>query len=145
MKIFNHTITLALASLMLLSVSQAHEYESARPDSHAPIIVMTDHTHKSGEWMLSFRQIRMKTEGMRRSETSRTSQDVFNANYTVTPTRMNMDMTMLGAMYAPSSQMTLFAMIPYLDSIMDHEIFGMAAPLISLNDGSRRFTTESGG
>lgn len=145
MKISNHTITLVAASLLLLSSSQAHEYESARPDSHAPIMVMADHTHKSGEWMFSFRQMRMKMEGMRSSQTSRASQDVFNANYTVTPTRMSMDMTMLGVMYAPSDKMTLFAMLPYLESSMDHEIFGMAAPLISLNDGSSTFTTESRG
>ena len=95
--------------------------------------------------MLSFRQMRMKMEGMRSSETSRASQDVFNANYTVTPTRMTMEMTMLGVMYAPSDKMTLFAMLPYLDSSMDHEIFEMAAPLISLNDGSSTFTTGSSG
>ena len=145
MKISNHTITLAVASILLLTSSQAHEYEFARPDSHAPIMVMADHTHESGEWMLSFRQMRMKMEGMRSSETSRASQDVFNANYTVTPTRMTMEMTMLGVMYAPSDKMTLFAMLPYLDSSMDHEIFGMAAPLISLNDGSSTFTTGSSG
>jgi len=145
MKIYSHTFTFAVTSLLLLASSQAHEYESARPDSHAPITVMTDHTHKSGEWMLSFRQMRMKMEGMRSSKTSLNSQDVFNANYTVTPTRMTMDMTMLGVMYAPTDMVTLFAMLPYLNYSMDHQIFGMAAPLISLNDGSTTFTTESSG
>ncbi len=84
-------------------------------------------------------------EGMQSSETSRSSQDIFNANYTVTPTRMTMDMTMIGVMYAPSDKMTFFAMLPYLDSSMDHEIFVMAVPLISLNDGSNSFTTGSSG
>lgn len=145
MKFLNYTIALATANGLLLSSSQAHEYESARPDSHAPIMVMTDHTHNSGEWMLSFRQMRMKMDGMHSSETNRASQDVFNANYTVTPTQMTMDMSMFGIMYAPSNNMTLFAMLPYLESSMDHEIFGMAAPIISLNEGSNTFRTGSSG
>ena len=31
----------------------------SRPDSHAPIGVMGDHAHKTGEWMLSYRFMAM--------------------------------------------------------------------------------------
>lgn len=137
----------ALVSLCLIPIlmSHAHEYVSARPDSHAPITVMADHTHKSGDWMLSVRHMRMEMDGMRSNETDQSSGDVFKSNYTVTPTRMTMDMTMIGAMYAPNDKVTLIAMLPYSDSKMNHEIFAMAAPLISLNGGLNQFTTRSSG
>ncbi len=138
------TTTVAAA---ILSTTQlvGHEYESARPDSHAPIQVMSDHTHQKGEWMVSLRAMRMDMDGMRSGEDNQSSQDVFAANYTVTPTRMTMDMTMLGVMYAPSDSVTFMAMIPQIETKMDHEIFGMAAPLIALNDGSTTFQTRSSG
>lgn len=125
--------------------SEAHEYDGSRPDGHAPIMVMGDHTHSAGEWMVSVRHMRMNMEGMRSSETNRSSQEVFSANYTVTPANMAMDMTMIGLMNAPNDKVTLMAMIPYIDTEMDHEIFPMAAPLIALNNGSRQFTTRSSG
>ena len=143
--IFRHaTFSLAYVATAWLPI-MAHEYDGGRPDGHAPIMVMGDHTHSKDDWMISVRHMRMDMEGMRSSETNRSSQEVFSANYTVTPTNMTMDMTMIGFMNAPSNRVTLMAMIPYIDTEMDHEIFPMAAPLIALNDGSARFTTRSSG
>ena len=71
--------------------------------------------------------------------------DVFNANYTVTPENMTMEMHMFGMMYAPSDRWTLAAMISQQSMAMDHRIFPMAAPLLALNNGSDTFTTESSG
>ena len=42
----------------------AHDYNSARPDSHAPINVMGEHTHNGGEWMLSYRYSYMEIGGL---------------------------------------------------------------------------------
>ena len=138
--------TLSLAFLATARVPiTAHEYDSGRPDGHAPIMVMGDHTHSANDWMVSVRHMRMDMEGMRSSETNLSSQEAFAANYTVTPTNMTMDMTMVGIMSAPSNRVTLMAMIPYIDTEMDHEIFPMAAPLIALNGGSTQFTTRSSG
>lgn len=108
-------------------------------------MVMGEHAHAAGEWMLSLRQMRMEMEGMRSGSDGVSSEQVFAASYTVTPTRMTMDMTMFGIMHAPSDAVTLMLMAPYIESEMDHLIFGMAAPLINLNGGSREFTTRSSG
>jgi len=123
----------------------AADHESFRPDSHAPISIMGDHTHGAGEWMLSYRYMFMEMDGMYSGSDAVSPGQVFAANYTVTPTRMRMDMHMLGAMFAPSDRVTLMAMLPYTSLEMDHRIFPGAAPLIALNGGSSTFTTESDG
>lgn len=138
------TLSLAYLSTAWLPII-AHEYDGSRPDGHAPVMVMGDQTHSASDWMISVRHMRMDMEGMRSSENNRSSQEVFSANYTVTPTEMTMDMTMIGFMNAPSNRVTLMAMIPYIDLDMDHEIFPMATPLINLNGGSTKFTTRSSG
>ena len=38
----------------------------------------------------------------------------------VAPLKMDMDMHMLGAMYAPSDNLTLNIMVPYVKNSMDH-------------------------
>lgn len=125
--------------------AQAHTFDMARPDSHAPISIMGDHTHHNGEWMMSYRYMTMDMDGMRKGKSRVSSADVFADNYTVTPTQMTMDMHMFGLMYAPSDKLTLMAMVNYLDIEMDHQIFPMAAPLIALNGGSQTFTTQTSG
>ncbi len=142
---FTKLVKLAAATALATQLAYSHEYLTSRPDSHAPIMVMADHAHSKGEWMLSVRQMRMEMDGMRSGTDSLSSEQVFAANYTVTPTRMTMDMTMFGIMHAPSDKVTLMLMAPYIETEMDHLIFGMAAPLIALNDGSRNFTTSSSG
>ncbi len=133
------------AITLLLSSAQAHDWVGARPDSHAPIGVMADHTHKKNEFMLSYRYMHMLMDGMRDEASGTTPTSVFANNYTVSPTRMTMDMHMWGLMYAPTDKLTLMAMVNYLSSEMDHVIFPAAAPLIALNGGSSTFTTKSSG
>ena len=41
-------------------------------------------------------------------------------DYRVAPTEMDMEMHMLGVMFAPSDKYTLMLMVPYLSSEMDH-------------------------
>jgi len=43
------------------------------------------------------------------------------ANYMVTPTKMPMNMHMLGAMYAPSDKLTVMAMVNVMSMEMDHD------------------------
>lgn len=142
MKFYN---TLLILSTTFGATASAHEFQSSRPDSHAPISVMGDHTHQKGDWMASYRFMFMDMDGMRSGTDSVDSSDVFAANYTITPTDMRMSMHMFGLMHAPSDTFTLMAMLPYLDTEMDHSIFSMAAPLIALNDGETTFTTQSEG
>lgn len=93
--------------------------ESLRADSHAPIGVAGDHTHNQGEWMFSYRFMRMEMSG-NRSNTHRVSIDEVLESYMVAPVSMTTDMHMLGAMYAPADRWTLMLMLPYLDRSMDH-------------------------
>ena len=46
-------LTIALCTTLLnLTFSHAHEGPGLPPDGHAPIFVMGDHMHKTGEWMV---------------------------------------------------------------------------------------------
>jgi len=118
---------------------------AARPDSHAPISIMGDHTHAAGEFMVSYRFMFMDMDGMQHGTSSISSAEVFANNYTVTPTRMTMEMHMLGLMYAPTDRLTLMAMIDLQVLEMEHQIFPGAGTLIGLNNGFSTFTTKSRG
>ena len=120
-------------------------HDHFRPDSHAPISVMGDHMHGAGEWMLSYRYMFMEMDGMYQGSNAISPTQVYNAGYAVSPTRMKMDMHMVGLMYAPSDQITLMAMLPYTTMEMDHRIDPTMGMLIMLNGGSDTFTTESSG
>lgn len=104
--------------LMTVSV-EAHEWASSRPDAHAPIGVMGDHVHKTGEWMFSYRYMYMGMKGNRDGTTSLSEADVL-AGFMVAPLQMTMQMHMVGAMFAPSDRVTLMAMLPYVVTEMDH-------------------------
>lgn len=107
-----------------------------RADSHAPIGVMGEHMHHKGEWMLSYRYMRMFMEGSRdgSSDISRTEivttvpnpffgQPMQPPTLRVVPTEMTMDMHMFGAMYAPTDWVTLMLMTSYVRKEMDHVTF----------------------
>ena len=113
--------------------AHAQSWSASRVDSHAPLGVMGDHPHEAGEWMLSFRSMRMVMDG-NRTDTARIPADGVLADYPVTPLRMPMDMYMVGAMYAPTDRLTLVGMVPVLDISMDHR-----------TRTGVEFTTESGG
>ncbi len=108
-------------------------WSPARPDSHAPIGVMGDHTHGKGEFMLSYRYMYMDMDGNRSGTDSLSTADVLQA-FPVSPVRMKMEMHMLGAMYAPTDDLTLMAMLPYITKDMDH-----------VTRMGRAFTTNSEG
>ncbi|MFK7852069.1 MAG: transporter [Akkermansiaceae bacterium] len=140
---FTHTI---LATAVCGSaVAQDSLKPLTRPDGHAPISIMADHTHGAGEFMFSYRYMFMEMDGMYKGNDSISSASVFANNYVVTPTNMSMEMQMLGMMYAPTDHITLTAMLPYLSSDMDHVINPGAAPLLAANGGSSTFSTSSSG
>lgn len=93
--------------------------KSHRPDAHAPIGVMADHTHKQGEWMFSYRQSHMAMEHNRIGTQNVTDAELLT-NFMVAPTDMQMRMHMFGAMYAPKDSVTLMAMLPYTKKSMNH-------------------------
>ena len=142
---FTSTFTLAsqAASAPIFPCCATDEHHVARPDSHAPISVMGDHTHAEGGWMLSYRYMNMQMDGMRSGTDRVSASKVFAQNYAVTPEDMTMEMHMLGAMYAPTDKLTLMLMANYLDTTMDHLVNPAVAGMI--NSGESGFTTESSG
>ena len=115
---------------------------------------MSDHLHKKGEWMFSYRYMRMHMEGNRIGDNSVSPTTIATTvpnrffgrpmqppTLRVVPTKMTMDMHMFGAMYAPTDDLTLMGMVNYIEKEMDHLTFmGPAGPAIR---GS--FTTRSEG
>lgn len=104
-------VSAALAATALSMPAFAHENDGrARVDDHAPIGVMADHFHKEGEWMISARGMFMDMNDP--------------ANTMMGPQSMDMDMGMLGVMYAPSDKLTLAGMIGYTKNAMDMIMMG---------------------
>lgn len=128
-----YIIALCLAATHILYAQNDTLWSSGRPDGHAPIKVMGDHTHEKGEFMISYRYMYMHMQDLKRGDDTVPFSNALAA-YMVTPTRMPMQMQMLGMMYAPSDQLTLMVMGNYLSSTMDH----------STRMGST-FTTKSAG
>jgi hypothetical protein len=94
-------------------------WNAGQPDSHAPIGVMGDHTHEAGEYMLSYRFMTMAMDGHRRGTQSLSAEDVFGLGYNIAASDMSMDMHMIGLMHAPTSRLTLMAMINFVEKQMN--------------------------
>lgn len=77
------------------------------------------HTHPKGEWMISLRHMAMHMDG-NRSGTSRRSRSDVLRSFPVAPLEMDMSSSMLHVMYAPTDQLTLMGMAPYLRKSMRH-------------------------
>jgi hypothetical protein len=123
-------VLLSFYSLPLSADSNSHSTaaSSARAIGHAPIGVMADHYHREGEYMISVRQGYMDMSGnLLNGDTISNSAILampnplgsMPANLSVVPTEMQMQMTMVGAMYAPSDNVTLMAMAMYMSKDMD--------------------------
>ena len=129
----NHSLSIAYA-LLVSSSTFAHDWNSARADSHAPISVMGDHTHNEGEFMVSYRNMKMDMNGLQDGTQSVSSQEVLDNGYMMTPTKMTMDMHMFGLMYAPSDKTTLMVMLSYIEKDMDMLMdMGMMTMKTSMN------------
>lgn len=134
---FRVQILLALLfSTLPLKVRADHldrEWRGGRPGGHAPIGVMADHTHNEGELMLSYRYMVMDMDGNRTGSNRVSTAEVLQ-DFMVSPVKMEMQMHMLGAMYAPSDFFTAMIMLPFIDLSMDH-----------LTRMGGRFTTSASG
>ena len=114
------TAALAISVLPTTTFASGDHHTSMAADGHAPIQVMGDHIHKTGEWMLSYRYMEMNMDGLQDGSDSFSGAELLaNSSYMMAPTEMTMKMHMLGAMYAPSDNATLMLMLPYLENDMD--------------------------
>ena len=112
------TIVSILGQCVLSVHAQTNQWISGRPDGHAPIGVMGDHRHGAGEWMVSYRYMRMHMRDNLNGTDELTNEEIL-AEYMVAPQEMTMSMHMVGVMYAPTDQLTLMAMANYLTNDMD--------------------------
>ncbi len=100
-------------------------WDASRPDSHAPLHIMGDHTHRKDEWMYGYRYMHMDMSGI---ETEHDHEEELIAQNGGPSVRkhgggeheMHMVMHMVEAMYAPSDRLTMMVMVPYVDMDM-HE------------------------
>lgn len=125
--------TLCLAGLIITPAWADDTHSLLTPDSHGPIGVMGDHTHKAGEIMVSYRYMQMDMDGNREGDDELSDQEVLQ-QFVVTPTRMTTTMHMFGLMHAPNDRVTMMFMLPFVHKEMDH-----------INRMGVRFTTRSSG
>lgn len=85
--------------------------------NHAPIGVMGDHLHHEGGLMVSYRYMFMRMQRNYDGD-SQISDAEARQGYMASPTDMDMQMHMLGLMYAPSDKLTLMLMANYMESDM---------------------------
>ena len=79
--------------------------------------------------MLSYRYMHMDMAGSRDGTDGLSVAEIVSPtghNFRVTPTAMPMRMHMIGAMYAPTDELTLMAMLPVVDTYMDRPSLGGA-------------------
>ncbi|MDJ0512930.1 MAG: hypothetical protein QNJ62_05765 [Methyloceanibacter sp.] len=125
-----------------------------RADGHGPIGVMGDHRHHRDELMLSYRYMNMWMDGNQIGTDDVSPQEIVTTvpnrffgqpmqppTLRVVPTDMNMNMHMFGAMYGLTDQVTLSAMLPYIEKDMNHITF--KGPMGTTELG--RFNTNSDG
>lgn len=121
---------------------------------HAPIGVMGDHMHKKGEVMFSYRFMQMDMDGNQSGTTNLSPEEIATtipnrffgvagqpSTLRVVPLRMTTNMHMLGSMYGITDDLTLMAMVNYIDRDMDHVTFQGGAGTTRLG----KFTTNSKG
>lgn len=98
---------------------------------------MGDHTHNTGEWMFSYRYMFMQMQGSRDGTDRIGDSQIVSPTgegFIVTPTKMDVEMHMFGAMYAINERVTVMGMLPYIIKDMEH-----------LTRSGARFSTQSEG
>lgn len=128
-----------LMSYGVVAIASGSDQHGPSVSSHGPIGVMGEHMHKQGEFMFSYRVMRMDMNGNRVGTQRLSARDIVGSmsspgQFMVAPTRMPMTMHMLGLMYGATDRITLMLMANYSDNSMDHLI-----------RNGREFSTESSG
>lgn len=131
----------AIAGSLIAFATSATAHEDGaqniyRADGHAPIGVMGDHMHKKNEWMLSYRYMDMSMSGNRNGTDDLSPETIVTTitnrffgmsgqppTLRIVPSKMDMNMHMVGFMYATSDIITLMAMANYVDKDMTMTVF----------------------
>ena len=117
-----YILLVGLSSQVLADTESSEVAKVLRADSHAPISIMGDHTHKESEVMLSYRYMTMKMDGYQSGSSSSNYRKArthsLGGHYMTIPQEMTMNMHMIGAMYATSDDLTFMVMGSYIDNEM---------------------------
>ena len=103
------------------------------PDMSSPLGITGAMNPKQGVFMLSLQYMHMRMDGNRDGTDNVSTAEVL-AQFPVAPLSMDMDMLMAGAMYGITDDISVMAMIPYVQKSMDH-----------VTRMGTEFTTESEG
>jgi len=133
-KIYQMTLTTKLFTTLLLTPIISYAGKNSCPthlpcdtntahsghdhDTVIPVGIMGGHMHEAGEWMFSYRYMFMNMDGLRQGRDSISSAGAHAQGYIMAPEDMQMQMHMLGAMYAPTDNLTLMAMVNYISNDM---------------------------
>lgn len=118
--------------------SEHHQHDHAP----APIGVMGSHTHEQGEYMFSYRSMFMDMEDNYMGSNKISNREVFSQGYMTSPLDMQMEMHMLGVMYAPTDKLTLMGMLNLVQMEMRLQRNPM---MVMMNGGASEFTTKTSG
>ena len=105
---------LIFAVVVLADTSEEHQ------DCPAPISVIGNHVHASGEMMFSYRFMAMDMRGLQSGTDSVETADVLK-DFMMAPIQMDMRTHMFGVMFAPHDKITLMAMTSYQQRHMEME------------------------
>lgn len=137
--------------ILFLSCGASLSYADAYTTTHAPIGIMGDHLHKKGEWMVSFRTMRMSMSGNLKGDDDISDEQIVTTEpnrfagmpmmpptLRVVPQDMETSMNMLGVMYAPSDDITLMLMLNYIKKDMRLRTFqgGMGTNTLGFFDSA---------
>ena len=111
---FITTLFLFFASGVFADTTEEHH------DCPAPISVIGNHVHASGELMFSYRFMAMDMRGLQSGTDAVETADVLK-DFMMAPTAMDMRMHMLGVMFAPHDKITLMGMTSYQQRHMEME------------------------
>ena len=145
----------SFASLLLLYISinisseSMDHMENHGAKMHGPIGIMGDHLLNKGKSMISIRYMKMSMDQNYLGTNKISDQHILELpnptgmprNLSVVPQEMDMDMVMLGGMYAPSYYITLVGMIMLEQKSMDLKSY---KPMMS-RDLVGDFSTKSSG
>jgi hypothetical protein len=82
--------------------------------------VLGGHTHCAGQIMLGYDYMHTHMGGYYEGTKQVSYAKVFSQGFSVVHTGMDMDMHMFDVMYAPSDQLTLMTMLPFMQMSMNH-------------------------
>ena len=103
--------------------SQAdHSQHSNHDHGSIPVGLMDVHIHDKGDFMLSYRYMFMDMQDNFNGSNRQSDRSVRNdSGFAVSPTEMQMEMHMIGAMYGVTDKLTLMGMVNIVNVEMNHQ------------------------